>query len=264
MSQVEPLKIFHPFHVNDLKRLGNDYDGGYVVHAPSFHLADMLVTYGVGYNIAFEQDFFFLTGKPTLAFDPTLTDLRFVFNELKMGPIPFLRHARNFFIWKFKSKRLPKYHIEFIEEGLSDKDSKDYKSLRYHYEKHNLFDKKIILKMDIEGSEYLIFNDSSNYDLLSNTVQVVLEVHLISQNIEKLIDIMNDLSNTHSLIHIHANNHAGTFNYLGKNVPEAMEMTFLLNSLIPQKQYSQGSYPIAGLDQPCDRLQKDIFLDFFR
>ncbi len=52
--------------------MGHQFDGGYVVHYPSLKDADLLLNYGVGYKVDFEEEFFKETGKPTLAFDPTL------------------------------------------------------------------------------------------------------------------------------------------------------------------------------------------------
>ena len=68
------LKVFHPIKVNGLQRLGNKYDGGYIVHSPSLKDADYLINYGIGHNVEFEKAFFAATGLPTLAFDPTLSD----------------------------------------------------------------------------------------------------------------------------------------------------------------------------------------------
>jgi hypothetical protein len=257
------LKIFRPIHINGLKRLGNAFDGGYIVHYPSLKDADCLLNYGVGYNVKFEEDFFKETGLPTLAFDPTLTSLGLVFGDLKSGMVPFLRHVKKYIYWIFKQPTLKKSKIEFIEEGIAEKDTQQYKSLRYHFNKYNLFDKKIILKMDVEGYEYPILNDPAVYELLPNAIQILMEIHYVSEKIENLIEIMKKVSKTHSLVHIHSNNHAGTFKYKGKDVPEAMEVTFLLNEYIRQTTYTTETYPINGLDQPCDRLKEDIVLDFF-
>jgi len=258
------LKIFLPFKVDHLIRLGNNNDGGYIVHFPSLQNADYLLNYGVGYNVEFEKDFFKATGLPTLAFDPTLKSFSLVFEKLKKGQlIPFLRHLKNYSEWFFKERTLKRYKIQFVQEGISDKNSGEYKSLGYHFSKYDLHDKRIILKIDVEGSEYPIFNDDKIYSILPNAVQILMEIHLIEKNIENLIDMMNKISKTHSLIHIHANNHVGTFKYHGKDVPEAVEVTFLLNEFLPEKIYSSSSYPVAGLDQPCDRLKEDISLDFF-
>lgn len=258
------LETFRPVSVQNLKRLGNKYDGGYIIHYPSLKDAACLVNYGVGYNVKFEKDFFKETAKPTLAFDPTLKDIKPILAKLMKGEwVPFLRHLKNFCYWPFQERNLNKYKIQFIEEGISDKDSKQYKTFRYHFDKYNLSGKKIIFKLDVEGAEYPVFADKSIYQYLSNAVQIYIEFHDLNLNIEKIADIISNLRDTHSLIHIHANNHAGTFNYNGKNVPDAIEVSFLHNSYIPVKTLSTATYPIVGLDQPCDRLKKDIVLDFF-
>jgi len=264
MGNKDTLKIFHPKYAGDLKRLGNDYDGGYIVHYPSLKDAEYLINYGVGYNVNFEKDFFKASGVPTLAFDPTLKNVRPILKKLGKGEIvPFLRHLKNYMVWIYRERTLKNYKINFIEEGIAFKDSGAFKSLAYHFNKYQLYGKKIIFKLDVEGSEYEVLNDPSIYELLCNSVQIIIEFHEISKNMDNLITIMQNILKTHSLIHIHSNNHEGTFEYNGKNVPELIEVTFLLNEYLPEDKFTTTNYPVKGLDQPCNRLKEDIVLDFF-
>jgi len=264
MAVKNDLKIFRPVQVNGLKRLGNRFDGGYIVHGPSLADVEVLINYGVGYNVKFEKDFFKETGAPTLAFDPTLKSIRPIADKLKNGQfIPFLRHLKNYITWKFQESSLPAFHIKYVEEGLSGNDRGEYKTLLYHYNHYGLHEKKSILKIDIEGAEYEVFNDKSVYPLLSNTLQVIIEFHDLAQHMEELITIMTELSKTHALIHIHANNHANTFSFYETAIPGAIEVTFLSNKYLPNKVPSLSSYPIPGLDSPCHKLKADIPLNFF-
>ena len=130
---TERLKIFHQIQTLGLQRMGNKYDGGYVVHFRSLGDVDCLLNYGVGYNTEFEKDFFRATGKRTLAFDPTLKDIGPIIQKLKQGQvIPFLRHLKNRIVWALEENKLKKYRIHLFEEGISAADSEKYKSLKYH------------------------------------------------------------------------------------------------------------------------------------
>jgi hypothetical protein len=260
----ERLKIFRPIETAGLHRMGNTFDGGYVVHFRSLNDADCLVNYGVGYNVEFEKDFYRITGKRTLAFDPTLKELSPMIRELKAGQIlPFLRHVKNRVAWTFNEGKLKRYRIKLFEEGISSTDSGKYRSLRYHYDKFDLHHKKIILKIDAEGAEYEVFSDHRVFKLLGNCVQLIVEFHDVAKNLEELTRIMERMAKTHSLIHIHSNNHTGTFLYDGKSIPDTIEATFLLNEYLAEKHYSKARYPIPGLDHPCHKLKPDIALDFF-
>ena len=91
-----------------------------------------------------------------------------------------------------------------------------------------------------------------------------MEFHYAGENIEKISEIINKLSNTHSLIHIHGNNNASTFLLNGKQIPEVIEAAFLHNSYLPDKTLSNLDYPVNGLDYPCNKHKEDIPLDFFK
>lgn len=66
------LDFLLPVSLSNKMRLGPNEDGGYVVYKPSLYKIDLLLTYGVGWDIDFEIDFYNLTGKKILMYDPTL------------------------------------------------------------------------------------------------------------------------------------------------------------------------------------------------
>jgi hypothetical protein len=265
MANLIDLKIFNPYKVKSLKRLGNSNDGGYVIHTASLEHVDCLVNYGVGYNVEFEKQFHKLTGMPVYAFDPTMKKVKYFANGFRRGEyINTLKQIIKLMLWLPKEKELKQYKINFIEEGLADKNSEDFKTYDYHLSKYNLHDKKVFLKIDIEDAEYDVLKNENFYKSFNNVVQLVIEFHYVSKRLSELAEIVNKLARTHSLIHIHGNNIGGTFSYHGKTIPEVIEAVFLHNSYMHEKVLSTESYPIKGLDLPCNNRWKDIPLDFFK
>ena len=265
MANLVDLKIFNPYKVNGLKRVGNSNDGGYVIHTPSLEHVDCLINYGVGYNVEFEKQFNKLTGVPVYAFDPTMKKAKYFIEGFKRGEyVNTLKLMVKLMLWLPKEKELKNYKIDFVEEGLADKNTEEFKTYDYHLTKYKLRDKKVFLKIDIEGAEYDTLKDENFYKNFDNVVQLVIEFHYLGTRLSELAEIMNKISRTHSLIHIHGNNIGGTFSYNSKSVPEVIEAVFLHNSFIPEKELSTESYPINGLDLPCNSKWKDIPLDFFK
>lgn len=259
------LTLFNPYQTDGLQRIGNTHDGGYVVHFPSLQTVDCLVNYGVGYNVSFEKKFNQLTGKPVYAFDPTMKKLSYVWDDFKRGEMyNGSKHILRLALWLMQEKNLPRHGIHFIEEGLAGSNTAHFKTLAYHIAKYGLKDKKFFLKIDIEGAEYDVLKDESFYQYLPNAVQLVFEFHYLKDKLPDLANFIKRLAETHSLVHIHGNNNGGTFSYDNKNIPEVLEMVFLHNNFVPQKKLSQETYPVEGLDHPCNWRKKDIALDFFK
>jgi len=265
MSNAVDLKIFHPYKVDGLKRIGNKNDGGYIVHLPSLQQVDCLLNYGVGYNVAFEKEFHKLTNAPVYAFDPTMKKLKYFVAGIKQGEYFITaKQVVKLMLWLAQENSLEKHGIHFIEEGLSDKNTEDFKTLDYHLLKYNLRDKNIFLKIDIEGAEYDIIRHESFYNNLKNVMQLIFEFHFLDKRLPEISDLISKLEPTHSLVHIHGNNNGGTFSYNGKNVPDIVEAVFLHNSFLPVKKLSSADYPVEGLDYPCNWRRKDIPLNFFK
>ena len=119
MSKTIDLKIFNPYKVEGLKRIGNGKDGGYVVHFPSLQYTDCLINYGVGFDVAFEKEFNRITKKPVYAFDPTMKKPAFLIEKIKKGKYKnAAKQVINLLRWLPEERNLKNYNIHFIEEGL--------------------------------------------------------------------------------------------------------------------------------------------------
>lgn len=267
MKENIDLTCFRPVKIDQLIRLGNKYDGGYVVHGPSLKSIDFLVTYGVGYNAQFELAFAKYSNAKVLAFDPTMKDASYFIEKLKKGQIrAFLGQIKWLIKWLMKEPELKKHHIKFVQEGIATSDdtaNEKFKSFDEHIEKYNLQNSKLVLKIDIDGGEHSLFEDRMIYDKLDQIEQLILEFHYLDTYLEETAAIFNELSKTHSLIHIHGNNYGEPFIYNGKKIPKVIEATFLSNKHISDKNYSTEQYPRKGLDAPCYSKKEDMPLDFF-
>jgi len=265
MKNTAQLGIFHPYSIDGLIRLGNKFDGGYIVHGPSLKDIDMLVTYGVGYNVEFEKDFNIKTKAPVLAFDPTMKDPRVFRDKIRQGSyLSTVKQLRWLLKWMKEEKRLPDHRIKFVEEGISETDNASYKTFSTHIDEYQLSDKKLMLKIDVDGAEYPVFKDADIYKRLDNVVQLIIEFHDLDKYIHQVIETIENLATSHTLIHIHGNNYGEPFSYEGKSIPRVIEATLIHNSYLPEKTLSTAEYPIHELDSPCDKRKADLPLAFFR
>src|SRR5436305_533796 len=115
------------------------------------------------------------------SFDPTMKKAKYFIDGFKRGEyVNTVKQIAKLLLWLPKEKELRKYRIEFVEEGLSDKNSDEFKTYEYHLSKYNLKDKKVFLKIDIEDAEYDVFKDESFYKYFDNVVQLVIEFHCLN------------------------------------------------------------------------------------
>ena len=72
---------------------------------------------------------------------------------------------------------------------------------------------KKFLKMDIEGSEWDLLPTMN----LDEYEQIVMELHMYGQPLDKMMNTIEFLTKNHKVVHVHANNNGFPVFYLNKN-----------------------------------------------
>lgn len=173
-------------------RIGQDYDGGYIIADIPHARYTTLLAGGIDKDISFEEAF--LDKYPTInvfAFDGTI-------------------------------QCLPKENssITFIKKNISSDNNDKTTNL------HNLIDANdsIFVKMDIEGHE-IPWIKSLNDEQMNKLDQIVMEFHFPFSNNE--IPVFDKLNKSHYLIHFHGNNCCGVRNHRGVIIPNVFECTYV-------------------------------------
>ena len=200
-----------------LIRLGRNCDGGYVI--PEELINDNLLTCGIADEISFEEDYIKMVKFPNIhCFDGTIE------NFPSTNPL-FSFHRKN--IGKF--------------------DNDDTISLNTIFSCFFKNQKKVVLKMDIEGAEYESFSTLSQENLKKIDC-MVLEMHDIDSKYNEFSSLMYKLNSELVLIHRHDNNSGGYFTYNNELFGRVYELTFVNKRHVLNK--NDNNLPIDGLDFP--------------
>lgn len=176
-TEEDFIKVLKPYNIfQKKKRIGPNEDGGYVCSAFVLENCSSLMTYGVGDDIRYEEEFVRLYNKPAYLFDHTIG-------------------------WKeeFESNGL-----KFIPEGLGNEEN--CKDFYEHYQRFNL-NENILLKIDVEGAEWEFFKTVDVNNLKNTVMGIILEIHWIDRLVNKknLAEMFNRISPYFVLEHTHAN-----------------------------------------------------------
>ena len=251
--------FLRPVNLANKVRLGSLHDGGYVVYQPVLSATDVLITYGVGWDVAFEESFQALTGKKVWMYDPTM------FNDDLEKSNEYVTKANQ---WKQKLEDLKNNNVFFANEGISTVQKLDYNTFENHLNANHILHEKILLKMDIEGDEYKIFSDDSFYNHLQTVNQIIVEFHDLKNQLKTLQKIITRLKNDFEIIHIHGNNNGKVFIFNNANsdirFPDVVEVTLVRREYICEKDILEEtvSYPVSGLDYPNNPELEDYPLIF--
>ena len=242
--------IFKPNHSYELLRVGSQNDGGYLVEKNSHEKSDYLIGVGINDDWSFEKNF----GKNFIAIDDQIS-LKFLLKKFFLKLI-FLVYKFNFnstiksFFKIFQYLNLKK---KFFRATLTNYDNINLNRISLFWV-INKFCKKsqnIFLKLDIEGSEYRVFDDIIK--LQDKFEGIILEVHNIDIHLDKLIFFMENINLT--LVHVHGNNYGGE----DKNGdPLVIELTFSKNPIIKSETVSLPN----NLDMPNNKLLPELKLNF--
>ena len=215
----------------DLIRLGDDNDGGYLV--PN-DLNGIVKNYsaGVGNLSKFEKDL-----KEKFLIDSHMLD----FNDIDKSILPI--------------------GSKFLKKKIGVGINKDELNIN-----NWLKDEKgeIILKMDIEGDEYLTLASLSEENLKKIRI-LVLEIHdlrhlrnyFFFKTFEKIITKLHD---AFYVCHLHANNASKVKNIGGYIVPDMLEMTLIRKDRVKNFTCEFSIIP-HKLDKKTVLSKTEIFID---
>lgn len=179
--------------VDDIERyirIGQENEGGYLMLAPH---GGNKIAYSIGLKkgISWDQDMVDL-GYHIYMYDPAINRL----------------HLNN--------RRFHRFRIGI--EAVPSKDKKHLTLQEMILQNHHEKERRMILKMDLEGREWQVFANI-NPAVLEQFDQIILELYGLFENEENdIIKALENLNKTHRLIHIHVKNY--------NQKPSSIEATF--------------------------------------
>ena len=211
-------------HINDhyliesttLLRFGSIGDGGYYLSPNSITESDMLFSGGISSNVEFEFDFYRLNPNASLLMvDPTVSKSKLLLKGLarlffkKSRKLSYLYNTLMF--WDLLNQKRCKHLDIWLKQpeqifGLIQKNFGEQSA--------------VLLKLDIEGSEYDFLEE-----LLTRQSQInamVFEFHDLDVKHHLLLDFIEKISNNFNLVYMEVNPSGGFVNSL----PKCIELSF--------------------------------------
>ena len=232
------LRLLRPQSLVGAKkvRIGRHFDGGYVM-LDRFEDIEAAYSLGINDDVSWDIDIARL-GVPIHQYDHT---------------IPGLPEQHPLFSWKpICISGHPSAENERSLEALIAENG------------HQLSN-RLLLKCDIEGSEWALLQAMPN-SVLRQFEQIVIEIH----SMEYLLNDTDgnharrsllNLTHSHHVVHVHANNFAPCMIMGGYPIPNVLELT-LMRKDAGQFVGSTETFPTA-LDMPCASDRADLFLGSF-
>jgi hypothetical protein len=235
---LDVLRRLRPHRIagKDKLRVGRFNDGGYVM-IDDFDGIQAAYSLGINDDVSWDRDVAQL-GIPVFQYDHT---------------IPGLPEQHPLFNWKpICISGLPKGSNEDSLENLMIKNGHDSAT-------------DLLLKCDIEKSEYLLLDQTPN-TTLRRFRQIVIELHELSfladpHHGENVRRALTNLTASHHVVHVHANNYAPFMTIGGLPIPNVVELT-LVRKDRGVFTASDESFPGAW-DMPCNPAAADLYLGRF-
>lgn len=230
------LSMLRPYDVVGQRkvRLGRHFDGGYVM-IDAFQDVKTAYSLGINDDVSWDLDMA-LRGVEIYQYDHTIEAL----------PV-----------------ENPRFHWQKL--GIAATSSGDLRSIPdlIRENKHEGA-RDMILKCDIECHEWDVLRDIPN-SILSQFSQIVLELHDMprvgNMRDDGARQALVNLTASHNVVHVHANNFARFAVVGGFSVPHVIELTLLrkdMGEFVP----STETFP-TSMDMPCHSLEADLWLGSF-
>jgi len=253
-----------PIKTSNLKRLGRNADGGYVVDYEIIKNTKTLITFGLGPDWSFELDYISKNKEIKIyIYDHTVSSypyIKDVFKYLRRF-ITFRATFESLFTRikylynykKFLNLKNVNYFKEKITFPMKDKIDTDIDKTFSRIDKAE----EVVLKCDIDGGEYNVIDEILKYS--SRIKMLIFEFHLVDDKEEAFLNAMKKIQNNFDIIHIHGNNH---FPKLDTGLPLIPEITLLNKKYIKEKKNYVTNFPIKNLDYPNNPYKDDLVFNF--
>lgn len=245
---------------NQLYRFGGTGDGGYVLSENVPLLSKYLLSFGLGANIDFELAI--KKANPMIIID--VFDHTVQRPNKKQARVNLIKSLlrRNLTHYKNYMHFYNSYNEVFLAGDHKKNKVTDFKFNEYDVDINDLLAKtpsaSIILKIDIEGDEYRILPS-----IIQNALKftaIVIEFHNIGVSQTNFEKYVKEISKSHIIEHVHANN----FSDLTRiGLPDVMEVTFIRKNLY-QSGKRETNYPIDKLDYPNTHRRRDFTIEWVK
>lgn len=214
-------------------RLGSKNDGGYLLINKSYKNS-LLITFGIGDNLDFEEDWIKNGGK-VAAFDGTISNI----NSSNISELT------NNFKWIRKN-------INFIGHNNSISINQ---AVIDAIELFNYKDNYLVLKLDIESSEWNALYEISDKNLFRFD-QIIVEFHEIIKNTvvnyDRIFSVLRRLHKNFELIWSHENNYSPHFELDNTRFFDVIETTWHNKKSVKNILPILGSSTMKDLNSPND------------
>ena len=256
--------FLRPIKIDNLIRLGANKDGGYIVDSKTVDKSQILVSFGLGPQWDFELDYIKRNKNLLISvYDHTVSELPYLkeiwkyFRRYVTFRVPFkaLKDRINYYraYKNFLNSTKVKYYKEKITYPIKEKIDTDIKKVfsRIHSSS------EVIMKSDIEGSEYDIIDQILEY---SERIQMlIVEFHWIDKKEQIFVESVKKLQSKFNIIHIHGNNH---HQKLSSGLPIVLEITLLNKKNTIKENEWVEDFPIKDLDFPNNPYLEDLAFSF--
>ena len=235
LKEIKLPNYLFPFQVESLVRVGNNFDGSYLIDKDSVLNSELLISIGVGWSFDFEKNFLEINNVPLIAFDgsagivATLKKIKFrTIQTIKkkekkyfLDSIYYFSYIFRFYLFfkNFRNIRLNKNYRKFVKKFVGPEEGEiSISQILKKFDSENKFN-KVFFQIDIEGGEYVILQDLIDHQHMISGL--VIEFHDIHQHLNKIKEFIDSLNL--NLIHTHINNVGGT---TPEGSPKVIELTF--------------------------------------
>jgi hypothetical protein len=213
-----------PSTIKDPIRIGCDSDGGYIVPRMVLDHCDDLLSFGLGENWSFDRAWKKLKPNAKIHMYDGTVNINNMKDYLQAPYHEFFSKSAVHFIENVGRKGFNITHTE-VGEAVERLESQ-----------------RIMLKIDIEGGEFVILNDIlSRRDIFP---VIVIEIHFANYRRENFKQTIEKIKEYYELVHTHGNNHT----VLGADGScDCFEFTFVRKDLCNDTTPRHEFY-IDGLD----------------